>query len=313
MMYARGCIHLVSSTTQLLRAHLPEVIHLLQNGPANDLDPFKDLVECLQVVLGQAIPLHGRPSVMQDPHLLEIILGFLLDPHHLGQAALVCRQWKTVAVQDVLWEPIYCSIGMGATHHPRRQPFLGYRGEMMRYGQCIANKRMWTGSEWWYDVVMGIEVFTSTPHRRILFMSGEISVSEDNPFVLTMDPMRPLRGVPGPALSEPSESLSGADYSVRVWMTDDRNGKTAMIYHGEKQGAQMAVVNPLHMTVALDAYQCTRLGERDQICLSVHWDMELDLVEGTRWRATGASVACQGPHLDHDVLGSFFWWFLRST
>jgi hypothetical protein len=93
----------------------------------------------------------SRTAVVSSPELLEHILTFLAGGkwrarRDLGNAALVCRLWRDVALGEELWWGLAWDVMPGMW---RRASEVGARRCMVERGHCLRYQRAWVGSKWY--------------------------------------------------------------------------------------------------------------------------------------------------------------------
>lgn len=92
-------------------------------------------------------------QVLQDPHLLTRIIGWLFHEHHtlpsrvaLGQTALVCKEWKYISRHTCFWRPLLRELRPVVRENDESlTQSRGYEGHfafLCKYGQCIADEQI---------------------------------------------------------------------------------------------------------------------------------------------------------------------------
>ena len=207
--------------------------------------------------------LDGKALVVRIPELVGLMTGFLAGPsvegrRQLGKVALVCRLWRKVAVQDEYWRPIVRDLLLEARTGPEERLQGGARGEVMGYGRCLVQRRIWVGEEWWSGLRLGIDILDKMDGLRMYSASGRLWVGPDeqtNRTRLYIKAGPQARQVAGPAFSAASRDpeqrrfLDVGDYigralwedsasrfCMRLTATDEKRGRVAVLSEREKVG-----------------------------------------------------------------------------
>lgn len=210
-------------------------------------------------------PACGRVAsslVKSSSDLLDLIVGYLSGSgreqrRDLGRVAATCRLWRAVAVRDRHWRQAARDLLIEARAPAReargRGGGLACRQELMDYGRCLVQRRVWGVAEWWEGLRLGLEVYDANDGQRILFVTGAMAVSgynEENDGVrLDMQPGPDLRFVPGPLFSIPGkdkgrlevktfeeyfnpggEGVHHGPARARITVTETRSGRSALLW-----------------------------------------------------------------------------------
>jgi hypothetical protein len=206
-------------------------------------------------------------GVLGDRDLLGCVLGFVggatgrQSVRALGQVSLVSRLWREECLREGLWVGVEEEVVPALWREEQGGRVTVGRGRLVQYGRVLlAERRVWSGNDWWAGLELHVEVFDRMDGLQMLSARGPLkwNLQEANGWTTLFLPPLPAVEVRGSSFSAASRDPEqrrfasiGAYFSqghrsgypcslcVRVTVRDQRTGKGGLLWEEGKGTARL--------------------------------------------------------------------------